>query len=43
MKNKALERIGEEGLNSFGSKMVIVNARDSNHMDIFFPEYKISP
>ena len=39
MKNKALERIGEEGLNSFGSKMVIVNARDSNHMDIFFPEY----
>lgn len=39
MKNKSKERIGEEVINNFGSKMVIIDARDSNHMDIFFPSY----
>ena len=37
--NKSLQRIGEVNINNFGSKMIIIDARDSNHMDIFFPEY----
>ena len=39
MKNKSKERIGEEVINNFGSKMVNIDARDSNHMDILFPSY----
>ena len=33
------DRIGEEGYNSFGSKMIIVGYRNIRDIDIYFPEY----
>ena len=33
------DRTGEEGYNTFGSKMVIKEYRDRKDMDIYFPEY----
>ena len=33
------DRTGEEGYNSFGSKMVIVEYRNARDIDIYFPEY----
>lgn len=32
-------RIGEEGLNNFGSKMRIINYKNANDIDIYFEEY----
>ena len=34
-----IDRTGEEGLNTFGSRMVIKNYRVSSDMDVYFPEY----
>ena len=33
------DRTGEEGYNSFGSKMVIVEYRNARDIDIYFPKY----
>ena len=38
-RNMKNERIGEIGYNNFGSKMIIIDMTDSNHITIFFPEY----
>ena len=34
-----IDRTGEERLNNFGSKMIIVGYRDYKDIDIYFPEY----
>ena len=39
MGRKVIDRTGEEGLNNFGSKMVISECRKWNDMDVYFPEY----
>ena len=36
---KKIDRIGEEGYNSSGSKMVIKESRNRRDIDIYFPEY----
>ena len=36
---KKIDRVGEERLNNFGSKMVIKEYRKWNDVDIYFPEY----
>ena len=37
--SKKNNRIGEERLNNFGSKMVISEYRNNSNIDIYFPEY----
>ena len=32
-----LDRIGEESINSFGSKMVIIEYRRYSDIDVYFP------
>ena len=39
MKRKVINRTGEEGYNSFGSKMIIKEYRKATDIDIYFPEY----
>ena len=39
MGRKVIDRTGEEGLNNFGSKMVISECRKWNDIDVYFPEY----
>ena len=34
-----INRIGEEIINSFGSKMTIKEYRNNKDIDIYFPEY----
>ena len=34
-----LDRVGEEGYNNFGSKIVIICYRNNTDIDIYFPEY----
>lgn len=34
-----LDRIGEENINTFGSKMIIKEYRDAMDIDVYFPEY----
>ena len=34
-----LDRVGEEGYNNFGSKMIIVEYRGALDIDVYFPEY----
>ena len=36
---RKIDRTGEEGLNNFGSKMVIKEYRNRRDIDIYFPEY----
>ena len=36
---RKIDRTGEERLNNFGSKMVIVEYRNNRDIDIYFPEY----
>ena len=36
---KKINRVGEEGINNFGSKMIIKEYRKWNDVDIYFPEY----
>ena len=37
--SKKINRVGEEGINNFGSKMVIKEYRKHNDMDVYFPKY----
>lgn len=37
--SKTIDRIGETGVNTFGSKMIIVNYRMNRDIDVYFPEY----
>ena len=39
MGRKVINRIGEKGVNNFGSEMVIVEYRKSSDIDVYFPEY----
>ena len=39
MGRKTIDRTGEKGINNFGSKMVIVEYRKWDDIDIYFPEY----
>ena len=34
-----IDRIREESINNFGSKMIIVEYRRWNDIDVYFPEY----
>ena len=34
-----MNRVGEENINNFGSKMVIVEYRNNSDIDVYFPEY----
>ena len=34
-----IDRTGEESINNFGSKIVIVNYRKYSDIDVYFPEY----
>lgn len=34
-----IDRVGEENINNFGSKMVIKEYRKYSDIDIYFPEY----
>ena len=38
-KDKTTSRLGEEGINNFGSKIVIKEYRNARDIDIYFPEY----
>lgn len=37
--SKRIDRIGEKGINNFGSEMVIVEYRKAIDIDIYFPQY----
>lgn len=37
--NKYNKRVGEEKINSFGSKMIVKNYRKESDIDVIFPEY----
>ena len=39
MGRKAINRTGEERINSFGSKMTIKEYRSAMDIDVYFPEY----
>lgn len=39
MVRQKIDRTGEEGVNNFGSKMIIVRYRRNDDVDIYFPEY----
>ena len=39
MGRKVIDRTGEEGCNSFGSKMVVKEYRNNKDIDVYFPEY----
>ena len=39
MGRKRINRTGEEGINNFGSKMVITRYNDAKNIDVYFPEY----
>ena len=39
MGRKVIDRTGEEGYNSFGSKIVIKEYRKRRDIDVYFPEY----
>ena len=36
---KKIDRTGEEGYNSFGSKMIIKEYRGALDIDVYFPDY----
>ena len=36
---KKIDRIGEENINNFGSKMIIKVCRNARDIDVYFPEY----
>ena len=38
-KDKITSRLGEEGINNLGSKMVIKEYRNARDIDVYFPEY----
>lgn len=37
--SKKIDRIGEENINNFGSKMIIKVCRNAKDIDVYFPEY----
>ena len=37
---RKIDRTGEEGFNSFGSKMIIVEYINNKHIDVYFPSPK---
>ena len=37
--SKKINRVGEEGINNFGSKMIIKEYRKYSDIDVYFPEY----
>ena len=37
--NREFNKLGEEGSNKFGSKMIIIKSESYNNVDIYFPEY----
>ena len=37
--SKIKSRVGEEGYNNFGSKMIIKEYRSAKDLDVYFPEY----
>ena len=37
MSRKSIDRTGEEGLNNFGSKMIIKEYRSCMNIDVYFP------
>ena len=39
MKTKIKSRLGEEGYNKFGSKIVITKYNGALDMDVYFPKY----
>ena len=39
MSRKVIDRIGEERVNNFGSKMVIREYRNNRDIDVYFPEH----
>ena len=39
MSKKTINRTGEEGINNFGSKMIIKEYRKYSDVDVYFPEY----
>lgn len=36
---KRIDRTGEVSYNKFGSKIIIINYRNSNDIDVYFPKY----
>ena len=36
---KKIDRIGEENINGFGSKMIVKEYRKAIDIDVYFPEY----
>ena len=34
-----MNRVGEENVNNFGSKMIIVRYKTNKDIDVYFPEY----
>ena len=34
-----VDRVGERNINNFGSEMVIVDYKNANNIDVYFPEY----
>ena len=34
-----MNRVGEKGLNNFGSKMEIIAYKNNNNIDVYFEEY----
>ena len=39
MRRKVINRVGEERINNFGSKMIIKEYRNNKDIDVYFPEY----
>ena len=39
MSRKTIDRTGEIGYNTFGSKMIVKEYRKYNDIDVYFPEY----
>ncbi len=39
MERSKIDRTGMEGVNNFGSKMIISKYNNTNDMDVYFPEY----
>lgn len=37
--SKRIDKIGERGLNNFGSQMIIVEYRKYSDIDVYFPQY----
>ena len=36
---RKIDRTGEKAINNFGSEMIIVKYKNTNNMNVLFPEY----